>query len=52
MHVRSTIKGNLTSAPRQTNSRFLFPLSNRMYLGGQTVYTHMQFYGPRLRLER
>ena len=30
VHVRSTIKRNLTSTPRQTNSRFLFPISDKV----------------------
>ena len=30
MHVRSTINRNLNSAPRQTNSRFLFLISDKV----------------------
>ena len=30
VHVRSTIKRNSTSALRQTNSRFLFPISDKV----------------------
>ena len=45
IHVRSTIKRNLTSSSWQTNSRFLFLFQIKycMYLGSQTVFTRMQF---------
>ena len=46
MHVRSTIKRNLTSSSWQTNARFLFlfQIKYLMYLDSRTVFNRMQFY--------
>ena len=45
VHVRSTIKHNLTSSSWQINSHFLFlfQIKYRMCLGSQIVFTRMQF---------